>query len=246
MTYGLSSPQAFQRAIPGTAARVRGADTRSAFSSLFDLYVPIAGGVFAIVVLVLAVILVRDRARAGRVASRRSSAPRVELGYAVALGLIAAFLVWRSFDVVHRVDGVTAHAVQAPGAGPGGLTVGLVAAKWNWRFVYPGGVVQQGDGPHHLPALVVPAGEPVRFRLTSLDVVHSFWIPEARFKYDAIPGRANVFDLVFQPGTAYRDDRCSEFCGQYHEQMRFTVSVRAPAAFAAWLRARQRQAEATA
>ncbi|HEY4096745.1 MAG TPA: cytochrome c oxidase subunit II [Baekduia sp.] len=219
-----------------------GADTRSAFSGLFDLYVPIAGGVFAVVVLALVVILVRDRAGTGRVASRRSSAPRLELGYAVALGLIAAFLVWRSFDAVHRVDGVTAHAAPAPGAGPAGLTVGLVAAKWNWRFVYPGGVVEQGDGPDHLPVLVVPAGQPVRFRLTSLDVVHSFWIPAARFKYDAIPGRANVFDLLFRKGIDYRDDRCSEFCGQYHEQMRFTVSVRTPSAFRAWLSGRRQQA----
>ena len=90
----------------------------------------------------------------------------------------------------------------------------------------------------------MPAGQPVRFRLTSADVVHAFWIPEARFKYDAIPGRTNTFDLLFDPGIAYRDDRCSEFCGQYHEQMRFRVAVKAPAAFRAWLRARQGQAAA--
>ncbi|MCW2985021.1 MAG: ctaC2 [Conexibacter sp.] len=218
---------------------MRGADTRSAFSGLFDLYVPVAAGVFAVVVLALALILVRDRARAGRAPSRRASAPRLELAYAIGLGLIAAFLLWRSFTVLHRVDGVVAHAAPAPRAGSAGLTIGVVAAKWNWRFTYPGGVVEQGDGPRRLPTLVVPAGQPVRFRLTSLDVVHAFWIPAARFKYDAIPGRANVFDLVFDPGIDYRDDRCSEFCGQYHEQMRFRVAVKAPAAFREWLAARQ-------
>jgi cytochrome c oxidase subunit 2 len=223
---------------------VRGADTRSAFSGLFDLYVPIAAGVFAFVVLVLAVILVRDRARPGRAPSRRASAPRLELAYAVALALISAFLVWRSFDAVHRTDGVTARAAAAPGAGPAGLTIGAVAAKWNWRFEYPGGVAEQGAGPDRLPTLVVPAGQPVRFRLTSLDVVHALWIPAARAKYDAVPGRTNVFDLLFEPGVDYTDDRCSEYCGQYHEQMQFRVSVRPPAAFRAWLRARRRQAGA--
>jgi cytochrome c oxidase subunit 2 len=74
--------------------------------------------------------------------------------------------------------------------------------------------------------------------------VHAFWIPEARFKYDAIPDRTNTFDLLFDPGVAYRDDRCSEFCGEYHEQMRFRVAVKAPAAFRAWLRARQGEAAA--
>jgi cytochrome c oxidase subunit 2 len=222
-----------------------GADTRGAFAGLFDLYVPIAAGVFALVVIALVVIVVRDRARpGGRAPSRRSGAIRLEVGYAVVLALVAAFLVWRSFDSVHRVNQTVARAAPAPRAGPAGLTIAVVGAKWNWRFTYPGGVVEQGNGPDRLPTLVVPAGQPVRFRLTSADVVHAFWIPEARFKYDAIPGRTNTFDLLFDAGLAYTDDRCSEFCGQYHEQMRFRVAVKAPAAFRAWLRARQGQAAA--
>jgi cytochrome c oxidase subunit 2 len=217
-----------------------GADTRGAFSGLFDLYVPIAAGVFAFVVIALVVIVWRDRARSdGPAPSRRSSAARLEVGSAVVLALVAAFLVWRSFDSVHRVNQTVARAAPAPLAGPAGLTIAVVGAKWNWRFTYPGGVVEQGEGPGRLPTLVVPAAQPVRFRLTSADVVHAFWIPEARFKYDAIPGRANTFDLIFDPGVEYRDNRCSEFCGQYHEQMRFRVAVKAPAAFRAWLRARQ-------
>jgi cytochrome c oxidase subunit 2 len=217
-----------------------GTDTREAFSGLFDLYVPIAAGVFALVVIALVVIVIRFRARPGGDApSTRSGAVGLEIGYAVILALIAAFLVWRSFDSVHRVNQTVARAAPAPRAGPAGLTIAVVGAKWNWRFTYPGGVVEQGEGPDHLPTLVVPADRPVRFRLTSADVVHAFWIPEARFKYDAIPGRTNTFDLLFDPGIVYRDDRCSEFCGQYHEQMRFRVAVKAPAAFRTWLRARQ-------
>jgi cytochrome c oxidase subunit 2 len=221
------------------------ADTRGAFSGLFDLYVPVAAGVFALVVIALGVVVVRYRARPGGPASStRSSAVRLEAGYAIVLALIAAFLVWRSFDSVHHVNQTVARAAPAPGAGPAGLTVGVQAAKWNWRFTYPGGVVEQGEGPARLPTLVVPAAQPVRFRLTSVDVVHAFWIPEARFKYDAIPGRTNTFDLIFDPGIDYRDDRCSEFCGQYHEQMRFRVTVKSPVAFRAWLRSRQREAAA--
>jgi cytochrome c oxidase subunit 2 len=222
------------------------ADTRGAFSGLFDLYVPIAAGVFALVVIVLVVIVVRDRARPGGPSpSTRSGAARLEIGYAVVLALIASFLLWRTFDSVHRLNQTVARAAPAPGAGPAGLTIAVVGAKWNWRFTYPGGVVEQGEGPSRLPTLVVPAGQPVRFRLTSADVVHAFWIPAARFKYDAIPGRTNTFDMLFEAGVDYRDDRCSEFCGQYHEQMRFRVAVKAPAAFRAWLRARQSGAGAS-
>jgi cytochrome c oxidase subunit 2 len=217
-----------------------GADTRGEFSGLFDLYVPIAAGVFALVVIVLAFIVVRYRARPdGRAPSRQASAGRLEIGYAVVLALVAAFLVWRTFVSVHHVNQTVAQAAPAPRAGPAGLTIAVVGAKWNWRFTYPGGVVEQGEGPDRLPTLVVPAGQPVRFRLTSADVVHAFWIPQARFKYDAIPGRTNTFDMLFDRRIKYTNDRCSEFCGQYHEQMRFTVAVKAPAAFRAWLRARQ-------
>jgi cytochrome c oxidase subunit 2 len=222
-----------------------GADTRGTFSGLFDLYVPIAAGVFALVVITLVVTVVRYHARKGGPApSTRSTAVRLEVGYAVVLALIAGFLVWRTFESVHRLNQTVARAAPAPRAGPAGLTIAVQGAKWNWRFTYPGGVVEQGEGPAQLPTLVVPGGQPVRFRLTSADVVHAFWIPEARFKYDAIPGRTNTFDMLFDPRIRYRDDRCSEFCGQYHEQMRFRVAVKAPAAFRAWLRARQRQAAA--
>jgi cytochrome c oxidase subunit II len=216
------------------------ADTRGTFSGLFDLYVPIAAAVFAIVVIVLVVTVVRFHARRrGPEPSTRSSAVRLEVAYVVVLALIAAVLLWRTFDATHRLNQTVARAAPAPGAGPAGLTVAIQAAKWNWRFTYPGGVVEQGEGPDRLPTLVVPAGQPVRFRLTTVDVVHAFWIPAARFKYDAIPGRTNTFDLLFEDGVDYRDDRCSEFCGQYHEQMRFRVTVKDPAAFRAWLRARQ-------
>ncbi|MGI8660222.1 MAG: cytochrome c oxidase subunit II [Thermoleophilaceae bacterium] len=215
------------------------ADTRGEFSELLSLYVPVAIAVFVLVCAALAVPLVRDRARPGRTPSRRTRAPRLEFAYVVGLALIAAVLAWRTLDGVAEVDAVTERAIAAPGAGPAGLTVRAVAAKWNWRFEYPGGVVQQGTGPDDFAVLVVPSGGAVRFRLTTRDVVHAFWIPAARYKYDAIPGRANVFDMQFDEGIVYDSARCSEFCGQYHDQMRFVVDVRPPGEFRAWLRERQ-------
>ncbi len=86
--------------------------------------------------------------------------------------------------------------------------------------------------------LVVPRGEPVAFRLDALDVIHAMWVPDLRFKKDAIPGRTNRFDLTF-PSAGYYSGmgECSEFCGLYHANMRFNVSVLEPAAFRAWLTA---------
>lgn len=215
------------------------ADTRGPYERLEALYLPIALVVFVLVAIALVVVAVRFRARPGRTPSTRQSAPVLEIGYALALGAIAVVLLWRTFDAMSESDPVVARAAPAPGAGAAGLTIGVVASRWNWRLSYPGGVVQTGDGNLRPATLVVPAGQPVRFRLTSRDVVHALWIPELRAKYDAMPGYTNVFDLSFDLGGDYSTARCSEFCGDLHDRMTLRVDVRAPAAFDDWLRGRQ-------
>jgi cytochrome c oxidase subunit 2 len=216
-----------------------GGDTRGPYDQLASLYLPIAAVVFALVALALVAVAIRYRARPGRAPSARQSLPQLEIAYALALALVAAVLLWRSFAAMSDSDPVVARAAPVAGAGAAGLTIGVVASRWNWRLTYPGGVVQSGDGRTRSAVLVVPAGRPVRFRLTSRDVVHALWIPELRAKYDAMPGYTNVFDLRFEPGRDYSATRCSEFCGDLHDLMLLRVDVRDPRAFDAWLRDRQ-------
>jgi cytochrome c oxidase subunit 2 len=114
----------------------------------------------------------------------------------------------------------------------------VTAAKWNWRFDYLRTGVSQGGHRRPPPTLVVPTGVPVRFHLRSRDVIHAFWIPERRFKRDAIPGRVTTFDLVFDhPGQA-SSGICAEFCGLRHGDMRFIVRRLTPGDFRDWLRRR--------
>jgi cytochrome c oxidase subunit 2 len=185
------------------------------------------------------IIGVRFRATPGRVASPQTQAPRLEVAYVVVLVVIATLLLWRSFAEMSPAstpDATRGNAVAS--AGPGALTIAIVASRWNWRVLYPGGVVQTGDGHGRVATLVVPANEVVRFRLTSSDVVHALWIPALRVKYDAMPRYVNTFALRFAPGLDYSTVRCSEFCGELHDQMRMNVDVRSPSAFDAWLRMR--------
>jgi cytochrome c oxidase subunit II len=212
------------------------ADTRSTYQSLFATYLPVALAVFAIVVITLVFVGVRCRARPGRDASDQMTAPRLEMAYIALLAVIAAALLWRSYEAIADVDpGVPARSAT----GVPTLTIGVVASQWNWTFTYPGGVAQTGNGRERYPVLVVPTGRDVRFRLTSQDVVHAFWIPALRAKYDAMPGYVNIFDLRFERGLDYTTSRCSEFCGAFHDQMQFRVRLLAPAAFDAWLRGRR-------
>lgn len=213
------------------------ADTRSAYDDLASVYAPVAAVVFALVLLTLALVAIRFRSgRAGPPSARRD-APRLELTYAVLLAVIAGLLLWRSYDAIGG-DQPLASASASP-RGPATVTIGVVASQWNWRLTYPGGVVQTGDGRQRSAVLVVPAGQTVRLRLRSADVVHALWIPALRLKYDAVPGYTNAFDARFEPGLDYSTARCSEFCGTYHDQMRLRIDVRSPAAFARWLDARR-------
>lgn len=223
-----------------------GVDTRSAYDDLFALYVPIAGVVFLIVAIVLLAVAWRFRARPGRVASQRATAPRLEIAYAIGLAVVATVLLWRSFDAISATSNPDAtRAAAETRSGSDALTISIRASRWNWRLLYPGEVVQTGDGHARPATLVVPAAMPVHFTMTSLDVVHALWIPALAAKYDAMPGYVNAFDLRFASGLDYSTARCSEFCGVYHDQMRLRIDVRAPRDFSAWLRGRQRRESRT-
>src|SRR5207249_2360991 len=80
----------------------------------------------------------------------------------------------------------------------------------------------------------LPAGRPVQFEVTSVDVIHSFWVPQLMGKVDLIPGHTNT--LVIQPDQPgeFRG-QCAEYCGLQHAHMIFSVVVQSPGDFDTWL-----------
>ncbi len=82
--------------------------------------------------------------------------------------------------------------------------------------------------------LRLPADTPIRFLITSQDVIHSWWVPDFGIKRDAIPGIVNeVHTTVPEPGT-YRG-MCTELCGARHAYMPVVVEVIPPEEYEAWL-----------
>jgi cytochrome c oxidase subunit 2 len=65
----------------------------------------------------------------------------------------------------------------------GGLVVEVIGHQWWWEVRYPGHDLVLKD------EIRIPVGQPVRVRLTSTDVIHSYWVPELHGKFDLIPGR---------------------------------------------------------
>jgi cytochrome c oxidase subunit 2 len=91
---------------------------------------------------------------------------------------------------------------------------------------------------NQLPLLEIPTGRTVQFNLTSVDVVHAFWIAPFEFKRDVIPGYANRF-TVTPNKTGSFIGRCSELCGVYHSRMLFRVKIVTPAQFDRWIHSQQ-------
>jgi len=225
-------------------------DTARDYQDLFDLYWPLAVGVLVIIWLALLVLAVRFRRRDGddEWPEQTSERPRLEASYVALLAVIAAVLVFFTFSTMGRLTA----DLPAESASTGGrsdadpaktptpdVTIDVVGARWNWRFRYRElGVEQAGDG-RSIPTLVVPVGD-VRFRATSVDVIHSFFVPYLRFKRDAFPKRWTNFTLGFrEPGFHRAEGRCAEFCGLRHAYMQFNVRVLEPEAFRRWAAARR-------
>ena len=202
---------------------------RDEFQDLFAIYAPIAAAVFAAILLGYLTIVWRFRRRAGAQPAeppQPSDRWRWELVYAVVLAIVAAVLITFSLRATDRVDELSANP---------GLTIDVTAFKWQWAFEYRGQGVPKIVGEEgEYPTLTVPTDTTVRFTLRSNDVIHSFWIPNVRFKRDAFPNRTTEFDLRFdQEGD--HEGICAEFCGLDHTIMRFEVEALPPAEFAQWL-----------
>jgi len=203
--------------------------TRQEYDHLFSIYVPIAIGVFLVILFAVLIAVVVFRRRPPERAARWHENNSVEGTYAVLLACVAAFLLYLTFTAEHKVDTVANQ--ERPAA-----VVDVTASKWEWTFTYPAYGFSVRSGTVGRQPLVVPAGEAVRFNLTSADVIHSFWIPALRYKHDAIPGSTQITTLTFAKGVFA--GQCAEFCGLRHSDMIFTADAVSPAAFAAWARSK--------
>lgn len=212
--------------------------TKTEYERVFDIYVPIAAGVFALVCLLILAVVLRYRRRPIERAARWHEHNPLESAYAVLLAAVVVFLLYVTFAAEHKVD--TLAAAERPQ-----LIVDVVGAKWEWRFSYPAYGIDRYSGTVGDEALVLPANEAVRLRLVSEDVIHEFWVPELRYKHDLIPGYPQQITVTF-PRRGTFTGQCAEFCGLYHARMTFTVEVLSPARFAAWASSASAAARAAA
>lgn len=197
-------------------------DTRHEYAGLESIYLPIALVVFGLVT--LAVLFAVVRRRRDPVGSQTKENNPLELGYAVVLVLVIAFLVYESFTTENKTDAV---------ASTPGVEIKALAGQWNWRFSYPAYGVTTQSSQSSPAVLVVPTATTVHFTGTARDVIHAFYVPGRRFKRDLFPGRNSVFTLEWPKPGRFKGE-CAEFCGYLHAHMNFVVEALTPARFRAW------------
>jgi cytochrome c oxidase subunit 2 len=143
-----------------------------------------------------------------------------------------------------------------------GLSIRVTGYQWKWQYQYmdAGAGVdffstlkqdsnfarQLGSGvdPNTVQnylldvdnPMVIPSGTKVRLLLTSMDVIHAWWVPDFGAKRAVIPGFVNELWFTVDPGKEgiYRG-QCAALCGRDHGFMPVVVDVRTPDDFKKWV-----------
>ncbi len=126
---------------------------------------------------------------------------------------------------------------------PGAMVVKVTGIQWSWRFEYPAdpetGLAVISDELH------LPVGQQVLLRMTSSDVIHSFWVPEFRVKQDLVPGRFTELTITPTQEGDYKV-RCAELCGTSHYSMEKPVIVTSMEDYNAWIASKLEEAKVAA
>lgn len=124
-------------------------------------------------------------------------------------------------------------------AHPKAVRIEVNARQWAWDVRHPGpdGRFNTRDDIVTLNEMVVPVGRPVIIHLASVDVVHSFSLPNFRVKQDAVPGSINP--LWFQAKeTGEFPIACQQHCGTNHYLMKGVLRVLTERDYEEWVRDR--------
>ena len=180
------------------------------------ILIPMMFGVSLLVLFLLFWVVFRFRRGANPEPSKTTHNTFIEIIWTVIPVLIL---------VVIAVPSISLLARQFEPAPEDALTVKVTGYQWYWGYSYPDNgdfeiisnmlsvedAAARGE-PHQLAAdnrMVIPVGKPVKLLITAADVIHSFAIPSAWFKLDAVPGRINEKVLqIDREGVYY--GQCSE------------------------------------
>jgi cytochrome c oxidase subunit II len=202
-----------------------------AIRELASLVLGVCAIIFSVVAGLTLYCLVRFRRRPGDESEPPQvyGSQQIELAWTVVPLLIVVVLFLATARYIYGLEGIE--------AGPGALRVTVIGNQWWWEIRYPElGIVTANE--LHVPVSDPAQPTPTFLTLQSVDVVHSFWIPQLAGKMDVIPGKTNR--MWFDPrAPGLYVGQCAEYCGTQHAGMLLRVVVHTPADFARWVAAQQ-------
>ena len=198
--------------------------------SLFVL--AICGAIFVGVSVLLVYALVRYRARGGE----NSEPPQV-------FGSVQIELAWTIIPILIIVTLFLGTArvlfsVQDARKPSSAVDLVVVGHQFWWEFRYPQYSVVTAN-EMHVPVSSQAAPRPTYMKLTSADVIHSFWVPQLAGKTDLLPNRVNEMWIDPQR-TGLFVGQCAQFCGMQHAKMLLRVYVDSPEEFQQWIASQQK------
>jgi cytochrome c oxidase subunit 2 len=206
----------------------QGSTQASSIDSLLNVMIVLSSFVFAIVLVMLGYCIWKYKAKPGDESDGEPihGNTRLEIAWTVVPTVIVLFGAVYSAIVLAHIEK----------SDPNQMTVDVVGQQYKWSFAYP----EPGGGVVHSDVLNVPVDRQLDVHITSIDVIHSFWVPEWRIKRDAVPAgpSGNHVDNTF----VVTPDRlgtynlvCTELCGYGHSAMRALVHVWPQDRFNQWL-----------
>jgi cytochrome c oxidase subunit 2 len=195
----------------------------------------IIGGIFVVVGGLLAIAIIRFRARKSDQyvePPQIYGSTQIELAWTV----IPVLIVFVLFLTTARII----FAIQDAPKPKAAVDVTVVGHQFWWEFNYP------KLGIHTVNELHVPVSNPQSptptfMTLLSADVIHSFWVPQLAGKTDVVPNKVNKLWIDPQHTGVYVG-QCAQFCGVQHAKMLLRVYVDTREGFAAWVKNQQQKA----
>jgi len=199
----------------------------------------LTGAIFILVTGLLIYALVKFRHREGDASGDPAQvygSNQIETSWTV----IPLLLVLMLFLTAARVILGTERVAKPVGA----VDVQVIGHQFWWEYRYPKlGIITANE--LHVPLNDPKNPTPSFLAMSSVDVIHSFWVPRLAGKMDLVPNRVNT--MWFDPEqTGLFLGQCAQYCGTQHAKMLLRVYVDTPADFAAWVAQQQKPAAAPA
>ncbi|NCP88282.1 MAG: cytochrome c oxidase subunit II [Anaerolineae bacterium CG_4_9_14_3_um_filter_57_17] len=185
---------------------------------LFNLQIKLIAFFFALIVVPIAYSMAVFRRETGDTSDSEpieSNTP-LEIAWTILPLILVVWLGYIGADNLAKINA----------ADPGALEINVVAFQWKWRFDYPQGFSSD--------TLYLPVDQQVLLKMTSPDVLHSFWVPEFRVKQDVVPGRVTDYRITPNRLGDYKV-RCAELCGTSHAYMEAPVKIVSRAEYDQWI-----------